>query len=90
MLDHRGPKNTVADVNAQYGVTSSDVFFGISSLGFDLSVYDLFGTIMAGATLVYPRAKDVRNPAAWPTLLRAEGVTIWNSAPALMLLFIDC
>ena len=47
MLDHRGPLGTCADVNARFGVRAADRVFGISSLSFDLSVYDLFGT-MAG------------------------------------------
>eukprot|EP00966_Prymnesium_polylepis_P281121 6495189-Prymnesium_polylepis.1 len=89
MLDHRGPRNTCVDVNLEYGVSSSDRIFGISSLSFDLSVYDLFGSTAAGATLVYPGQGDDRNPAAWPDLLRQERVTIWNSAPALMQLLLD-
>ena len=89
VLDHRGPKNTCADCNTAYSVGKEDAFFGISSLAFDLSVYDLFGTTMAGAALVYPRLQDVSNPAAWPSLIREAAVTIWNSAPALMQLLLD-
>lgn len=89
VLNHRGPKNTCADVNTQHNVTHDDVAFGISSLGFDLSVYDLFGSTQAGGTLVYPKAEDARNPLAWQSQLRQERVTIWNSAPALMQLLLD-
>ena len=52
-------------------------------------MYDLFGVAAAGAAVVYPAEEDVRNPLAWPALLRAERVTIWNSAPALMQLLLD-
>jgi amino acid adenylation domain-containing protein len=89
MLDHRGPKNTCNDVNTTYGINCTDRVFGISSLGFDLSVYDLFGPPATGGALVYPSAEDLRNPAAWPAQLRAERVTVWNSAPALMQLLLD-
>ena len=89
VLDHRGPKNTCVDVNSQYHVHASDALFGISSFGFDLSVYDLFGSTLATATLVYPRAEDTRNPATWMPLLRSQHVTVWNSAPALMQLLLD-
>src|SRR5205807_9927987 len=41
MLDHRGPRNTIADVNQRFGIGSHDVIFGLSSLCFDLSVYDI-------------------------------------------------
>lgn len=89
MLDHRGPLNTIVDVNDCYSITSNDVIFGISSLGFDLSVFDLFGSTLAGAVLCYPTSADVRNPAAWLPLLQHEQVSIWNSAPALMQLLLD-
>ena len=89
MLDHRGPLNTCLDVNARFGVRAADRVFGISSLSFDLSVYDLFGTMAGGAGLVYPSAFSARDPAAWSPLLRARGVTLWNSAPALVQLLLD-
>ena len=89
VLNHQGPKNTCADVNATYSILGTDVTFGISSLGFDLSVFDLFGSTLASAALIYPRQEDTRSPAAWLSLLRKEQVTVWNSAPALMQLLID-
>lgn len=89
MLDHMGPKNTCNDVNAVYGIHCADRVFGISSLGFDLSVYDLFGPPATGGALVYPAADDVRSPVAWLAQMQAVGVTLWNSAPALMQLLID-
>ncbi|MFD7288606.1 amino acid adenylation domain-containing protein [Streptomyces sp. NPDC059863] len=88
MLDHRGPLNTVTEINRRYGVTSDDVLFGISSLWFDLSVYDIFGALDAGAALVLaePGRPD---PAAWTRTVRERGVTVWNSVPALMQLFVE-
>jgi pyochelin synthetase len=86
MLDHLGPVNTIADVNRRFGVGGTDVVFGVSSLCFDLSVYDVFGTIAAGATLVLPGGDD---PAGWLDLVRRHRVTVWNSVPALMQLLVE-
>jgi amino acid adenylation domain-containing protein len=83
MLDHRGPLATIGDVNARFGVGSGDVLFAASSLTFDLSVYDVFGTLAAGATLVMP-GPDQTDPTGWPELAAAHGVTVWNSVPAIM------
>ncbi|MFE6165572.1 amino acid adenylation domain-containing protein [Streptomyces sp. NPDC056486] len=88
MLDHGGPLNTVADINRRFGVTSSDVLFGVSSLCFDLSVYDVFGAAAAGASLVLPAASQT-DPASWIDTVRSFGVTVWNSVPALMQLFVE-
>ncbi len=89
VIDHRGALNTVADINERFGVTEHDVVFGLSSLCFDLSVYDLFGTLQAGATLVLPAPEDVLEPATWLRLLDEHGVTLWNSVPALMQLMLE-
>ncbi len=87
-LDHRGPINTILDVNGAFGVVAEDVIFGVSSLSFDLSVYDIFGSAMAGATLVLPDPAD-HSPHAWLATMVERQVTVWNSAPPLMQLLVD-
>ena len=82
-LDHRGPMNTIRDVNTRYAVGSADVILGVSALTFDLSVWDLFGSLHSGATLVLPTS-DEMHPQAWLDLCRRHRVTVWSSVPALM------
>jgi pyochelin synthetase len=88
MLDHRGPLNTILDINRRFGVGPTDRILGISSLCFDLSVYDVFGAVAAGATLVIPTDEE-RDPSSWLDLLTSESVTVWNSVPALMQLLVE-
>lgn len=89
MIDHRAVLNTVLDINRRFNVNSDDTFFGVSSFSFDLSVYDLFGSLAAAATLVYPQPDAALNPAHWLELLHKEQVTVWNSAPPLMGLLVE-
>jgi amino acid adenylation domain-containing protein len=84
MIDHRGAVNTILDINRRFEVTPGDRVFALSSLSFDLSVYDVFGTLAAGGTIVIPDAAKQREPADWLALMREEGVSLWNSVPALM------
>ncbi|MGW0284424.1 amino acid adenylation domain-containing protein [Streptomyces sp. NPDC003236] len=84
MTDHRGALNTVIDVNDRFEVGAQDRVFALSSLGFDLSVYDIFGTLAAGAALVLPGPGEERDPVRWARLVAEHGVTVWNSVPALM------
>ncbi|GAB2623790.1 hypothetical protein GCM10027168_64670 [Streptomyces capparidis] len=84
MIDHRGALNTIADINERFGVGPDDRVFGLSALGFDLSVYDVFGTLAAGAALVLAGPGEERDPARWAHLLADHRVTVWNSVPALM------
>lgn len=83
-IDHRGAVNTILDINRRFDVGSNDRVFAISSLSFDLSVYDIFGPLAAGATIVMPDAKDIRDPSLWSEVMVKEQVTVWNSAPPLM------
>ena len=89
MIDHRGAHNTIADINNRFGVNESDVVFGVSAFNFDLSVYDLFGTIAAGGRLVFPDRGRELDPPHWLQVMRDEGVTLWNSVPALLRLLLE-
>ena len=88
MLDHRGPVNYLLNINKCLDVGPTDRAFGLSSLSFDLSVYDMFGMFAAGGALVLPDAADRGDPAAWTQYLR-QGITVWNSVPALLGLLLE-
>ncbi|HKV42313.1 MAG TPA: AMP-binding protein, partial [Blastocatellia bacterium] len=51
------------------------------------SVFDIFGALAAGSSIVIP--DDSRDPASWFNSIRAHSVSIWNSVPALMQLLAD-
>lgn len=89
MIDHQGAVNTVLDINRRFGVTASDRVLAISSLSFDLSVYDIFGTLAAGAAIVILESDNARDPAQWIDLLHRHQVSVWNSVPALLSMLID-
>ncbi|MCP5110892.1 MAG: amino acid adenylation domain-containing protein, partial [bacterium] len=82
-IPHRGAVNTLLDLNHRFEIGPEDRTLALSSLSFDLSVYDLFGTFAAGGAVVYPDAALDREPAHWLERLRGHGVTVWNSVPAL-------
>ncbi|HKV12157.1 MAG TPA: amino acid adenylation domain-containing protein, partial [Thermoanaerobaculia bacterium] len=84
MLSHAAAANTVLDVARRFGVGPGDRAFAISNLSFDLSVFDVFGVLGAGGALVLPDPSPAPDPASWAGLLARYGVTLWNSAPALL------
>ena len=89
MITHRAALNTIRDLNERFAVSGADRVLGLSSLSFDLSVYDIFGVLAAGGCLVLPSAQRERDPSHWWELIARQGVTIWNSVPALMELLVD-
>jgi pyochelin synthetase len=84
MIDHRGAANTVQDINARFDVGPADRVLALSSLSFDLSVWDIFGVLAAGGTVIMPSRAGQHDPAHWSALVAEHHVTIWNSVPALM------
>ena len=65
-------------------VSSQDSVLGLSKLNFDLSVYDIFGLLSCGGTLVYPKLSRYMDPSHWVELIQEYEITIWNSVPAFM------
>ncbi|WP_433444169.1 non-ribosomal peptide synthetase/MFS transporter [Nonomuraea sp. CA-141351] len=89
VIEHRAALNTVRDLNHRFHVGPADRFLALSALSFDLSVYDVYGALAVGATLVMGEPAADKDPAAWARLVEEERVTVWNSVPALMELLVD-
>jgi amino acid adenylation domain-containing protein len=88
-IEHRAALNTVLDVNQRFGIGPEDRVLSLSSLSFDLSVWDLFGLWAAGGAVVLPGPEAARDPGAWTDLVAAGRVTVWNSVPALLGLWVE-
>jgi len=89
MIDHRGAVNTILDINQRYNVQANDRVLAISSLSFDLSVYDIFGMLAAGGAVVLPDHEKRADPQHWAMLIEKHHVTIWDTVPALMEMYIE-
>jgi pyochelin synthetase len=82
MISHRSAVNTVTDINHRFKVTSEDRGLALAALGFDLSVYDVFGVLGVGGCLVLPDPDRRGDPSHWAELIARHRVTLWNSVPA--------
>ncbi|MEU6272942.1 amino acid adenylation domain-containing protein [Streptomyces populi] len=85
-ISHRAAVNTLDDVCHRFGIGRDDVALGLSSLGFDLSVFDVFGVLGRGGTLVLPDPERRSDPSHWAELITGHGVTVLNTVPAQMML----
>ncbi|MBE9033576.1 non-ribosomal peptide synthetase [aff. Roholtiella sp. LEGE 12411] len=88
-IAHRGAVNTILDINRRFGIKSGDRILALSALNFDLSVYDIFGMLAAGGTIVIPSADKTKDPAHWLELIVSQQITLWNSVPALMQMLVE-
>ncbi len=84
VISHEAASNTILDINKRYDITSDDKLLNLANLGFDLSVYDIFGAFYAGAELVQVTEEFAKEPSHWHSIIRDVGITVWNSVPAQM------
>ncbi len=82
-IEHIGAVNTINDMIERFQINENDKVLALSSLSFDLSVFDIFGLLSCGGTIILPNAADVQNPSKWFKLIKEYEITIWNSDPAV-------
>ncbi|TMP01935.1 hypothetical protein CWC11_20500, partial [Pseudoalteromonas sp. S3178] len=68
-ISHEGAVNTILAVNERFAVSSEDNVLALSELSFDLSVYDIFGVLAAGGTIVFPDTSRTKEPSHWCELI---------------------
>ncbi|MBD2336733.1 amino acid adenylation domain-containing protein [Calothrix sp. FACHB-156] len=81
VVRHQPVINLIEWVNKTFNVNSDDRVLFITSLCFDLSVYDIFGLLAAGGSIRVVTSHDVRDPEALLHILCHEPITFWDSAP---------
>lgn len=89
VIDHGGAVNTILDINRRFAIDSTDTVLALSNLNFDLSVYDIFGVLAAGGTVVLPNPKEAKEPSHWLELINREKVTVWNTVPMFMQMLVE-
>ena len=65
MISHQAAMNTILDINDRFSIGAQDKALALSSFTFDLSVYDFFGMLATGGTIVIP-IKHVK--AEWKSI----------------------
>lgn len=81
VVRHRPVINMIEWVNKTFAICENDKGLFITSLSFDLSVYDIFGILATGGTVRLVGTDDIREPARLLDIIYNEDITFWNSAP---------
>jgi amino acid adenylation domain-containing protein len=84
VLSHRAVVNTLDWVNRTFQVTHADRLLFVNSPSFDLSAYDVFGALGAGASIEIASSALLADPIKLARKLCDAGITVWNSAPAAL------
>jgi amino acid adenylation domain-containing protein len=84
VLTHEAVVNTLDWVNREFLFTPSDRLLFVTSVCFDLSVFDVFGSLGAGASIRVATSPELRDPEALVKRIASGEITVWDSAPAAL------
>ncbi|HEX5255400.1 MAG TPA: amino acid adenylation domain-containing protein [Mycobacterium sp.] len=73
----------------EYRVDDTDRLLQVASPSFDVSMGEIFGTLIMGARLVIPRPDGLRDIGYLTDLLAREGITSMHFVPSLLGLFLS-
>ncbi|WP_155060257.1 non-ribosomal peptide synthetase [Streptomyces blattellae] len=88
-IQHRAARTTIDDIVDRFGINTDDRVLALSALSFDLSVFDIYGVLGAGGSLVLPDPARQRDPQHWLEQAGRHGVTVWNTAPAVLEMLVE-
>nr|WP_280471379.1 non-ribosomal peptide synthase/polyketide synthase [Nocardia cyriacigeorgica] len=79
---HRNVVRLFANTDRDFGFGPDDVWTLFHSYAFDFSVWELWGPLLFGGTLIVVDYYTSRSPEQFLELLRAEKVTVLNQTPS--------
>ncbi|MQA98555.1 MAG: AMP-binding protein, partial [Streptosporangiales bacterium] len=83
-VSHRAVAALIDWARRTFAFGPSDLGLAVTSLGFDLSVFDIFGLLGCGAEVYVADEEQRRDPALLLDILTGMPVTFWNSAPTTL------
>ncbi|CAB4873911.1 unannotated protein [freshwater metagenome] len=86
-VDHRAIVNQILWLTAEYRMNETDVVLQKTPFTFDVSLWELFGTLAVGATLVIAAPDGHRDPAYLADIVAQERVTMVSFVPSLLSAF---
>ncbi|WP_084531625.1 amino acid adenylation domain-containing protein [Nocardia miyunensis] len=81
--------NQLRWISGTYALTPRDVVLQKTPATFDVSVWELFGTLAAGARMVIARADGHADPDYLAETIAAQGITITSFVPSMLSAFAD-
>lgn len=81
IVEHRNVISLLKHQNLPFKFGHEDVWTLFHSYCFDFSVWEMFGALLNGSTLVVVSKETARDPHAFRLLLKKERVTVLNQTP---------
>lgn len=84
VVEHRNAANFVRTVREMFDLTPQDRVLHFASPGFDVSVFEIFGSLLSGAVLYVLDENQRRSVDTLDEVLREQRITVIDLPPAIM------
>ncbi len=88
-ISHRNIVRLLCNEDIDFAFDHKDVWVAAHSFCFDFSVWEMFGALLNGGTLIVPTVAQVRNVEEFVALVAKYKVTVLNQTPAAFYQFIN-
>jgi len=89
MNAHRAVRNRLLWMRDDFGLGPDEVVLQKTPFSFDLSVWEIFATLMTGARLVMARPGGHQDSAYLVEVMEGEGITIAHFVPSMLRAFLS-
>lgn len=89
MLTHQAICNRLVWMQETYRLNGQDRVLQKTPYTFDVSVWELFWPLMAGATLVFAKPQGHKDSCYLTTTIHREGITVCHFVPSMLRFFLD-
>lgn len=84
MVTHKNAVNYINWSIKDSCLTDNDRMMLVTSISFDISVFEMFGALTSGASLVIVPESSLRDPELLLDCIEHNRVSLWHSVPVLM------
>ncbi|WP_022981213.1 AMP-binding protein [Ideonella sp. B508-1] len=81
-IGREGVRGLIDWMRLDFGLGERPVFLDQTVFSFDVSLYDVFGTLALGGTIMMLDRQDAASPLKVASLIAEHGVTTWVSTPS--------
>jgi amino acid adenylation domain-containing protein len=82
LIEHRNVTRLFSETRPWYGFDENDSWTLFHSIGFDFSVWEIWGPLLHGGCLVGVSRELTRDPGAFLDFLSREGITMLSQTPS--------
>ncbi|WPB76076.1 amino acid adenylation domain-containing protein [Archangium violaceum] len=84
LMTHRGVTNYLAWMEHNHGIGVGDAVLQFTSFSFDVSVWEFFGALSAGARLVIPAPGEHQDARRLAQIMREQRITHLETVPTML------